>query len=254
MSKDMSRIVVVVPFFNEEKLLGSLAEAFKAQTDQMFHVVYVDNGTTDSSAAVIHKAQEGSRYTYEIIEESEKGTGCASDTGFRYAITVLNATYIARTDADCLPDPYWIASIRRNLIDAGLDFVAGIIKPRTDDIPVSRLERFIISLMIFGSDLYGKFYNGIVGYRYIFFMVAGNNLAITADMYLASGGFPRVSIDTTDEDLVLAQRIRKITTKARKCRDMVVYNSVRRLRAYGHWNVLMWYKQRTYRPAVIDIR
>mgnify|MGYP003420180386 CR=1 FL=1 len=250
----LEKIFVIVPFFNEEKLIANLINALKNQTDQTFHVIFVNNNSTDSSLEVIKKHQKESLFSYEIIEEKEKGTGSASDTGFRYAIDKLGAVYLARTDADCLPNPKWIAIIRKNLIEEKFDFIGGIIKPRNDDYPLSRFENLVINGMVFVSDLYGKFKFGIIGYKYIFFMVAGNNLAITSHMYQKSGGFPRTSIDTTDEDLVLAQRVRKITSNVKRCREMIVYNSTRRLRAYGHWNTLMWYNDRAHKPEVIDIR
>lgn len=251
------KIFVTVPFYNEEKLLGTLVAAFKRQTDQDFHVVYVNNNSVDTSVEVLTREHKGTLFTYEIIDEKEKGTGCASDAGFRHAITKLNAKYLARTDADCLPDDHWIKIIRENLIDGQLDFIAGTIKPRKDDIPLSFFNNVLIHVMVFVAELYGKFKFGVRGYKYIFFMVAGNNLAITREMYHASGGFPRTSIDTTDEDLVLAQSVRKLTTKAKKCKNMVVYNSIRRVKAYGHWNILMWYKDRAYKPDspdLVDIR
>jgi len=36
--------------------------------------------------------------------------------------------------------------------------------------------------------------------------------------------------------------------------DVVVYNSVRRVRAYGYVNTLLWYWDRKYRPALVDVR
>ena len=246
-------IYVTVPFYNEEKLIADLVASFKRQTDQRFHVIYVDNNSTDDSVLVLSRAHEGAAFGWEIIEEKEKGTGSASDAGFRYAIS-NGGVYLARTDADCLVDPDWIASIRRNLIADKLDFVGGVIRARTDDIPLSPLDRVLIPLMVRGAELFAKVKFGGRGFKYPFFMVVGNNLAITADMYKRSGGFPRSSIDDIDEDLVLGQSVRRLTHKARRCRDMIVYNSTRRLKAYGHWNILMWYNERAYKPKVVDIR
>ena len=130
-------IFVIVPFYNEEKLIGSLVETFKKQTDQVFHVIYVNNNSTDTTVSVLQEAQKQSRFSYEIIEEKIKGTGSASDAGFRYAINTYGAVYLARTDADCLPDFKWVHSIRENLILDKLEFIAGIIKPRTDDVPLT---------------------------------------------------------------------------------------------------------------------
>lgn len=247
-------IYVVVPFYNEEKIISTLVESLKQQEDQKFHVIYVDNNSNDTTVEVLHKSHHNALFTYEIITEKEKGTGSASDTGFRYAIDTHNAQYIARTDADCLVHENWVKQVRQHLAMEGLDFVAGIIKPRSDDIPLTRKDKMVIPMLIFISEWYAKLFKGIRGYKYIFFLVAGNNLAITQHMYKLSGGFPRTSIDTTDEDLVLAQSIRKITTNAKQSKHMVVYNSTRRLKTFGWWNILMWYKDRSYKPPVIDIR
>ncbi|WP_460905839.1 hypothetical protein, partial [Staphylococcus aureus] len=77
--------------------------------------------------------------------------------GFRPAITKLDAKYLARTDADCLPDEHWVKTIRENLIEGQLDFIAGTIKPRKDDIPLSFLNNIVIHGMVFVAELYGKF-------------------------------------------------------------------------------------------------
>ena len=85
-------------------------------------------------------------------------------------------------------------------------------------------------------------------------MAAGNNLAISADLYLRAGGFPRSAIEDTHEDRELSERVRQLTTRAAVRNDMIVYNSVRRVRAYGFVNVLRWYRNHGYRPAVVDVR
>jgi hypothetical protein len=85
-------------------------------------------------------------------------------------------------------------------------------------------------------------------------MAAGNNLAITAALYEASGGFPRSAIEETHEDRALSEKVRTMTAKAAVRRDVVVYNSVRRVRAYGYLNTLRWYRNHGYRPRVVDVR
>ena len=249
------KIYIIVPFYNEEKLIRDLVDSLKKQTDQFFYVVYVNNNSADASVEVISTHQKDALFTYEIIEEHQKGTGCAADSGFRYAITTHHAKYLARTDADCIPDINWVKSIRKNLIKDNLDFIAGYIKPRTDEIPpLSFIDKMLIPFLLFSFNLLSKLKSGFFGYKYIYFMVAGNNLAITAPMYEKSGGFPRTAIDTVDEDFVLGQSVRKLTKRVRRCRDMVEYNSTRRFRAYGSWNIFMWHHGRAYKPEIVDIR
>jgi len=36
--------------------------------------------------------------------------------------------------------------------------------------------------------------------------------------------------------------------------DVIVYNSVRRVKAYGYLNTLRWYRNHGYRARVVDVR
>mgnify|MGYP003633412018 CR=1 FL=1 len=245
---------VVVPFFNEERCLPQTLKALSEQLDPNFAVVLVDNGSTDASAEIaVEFSQRMHHLSVQVIHEPVKGTGAAADTGFRYAIAE-GARWIARTDADCLPRPNWTRVLRQALEADGLDFVAGRIKPRLDELRLSPARRALIGLAVWLAENYGKIHRRGPQFRYPYFMVAGNNLAISADLYLQSGGFPRSSLEDVNEDRVLSEAVRTLTANAALRDDLVVYNSVRRLQAYGVINTLRWYRNRGYRPDAVDIR
>jgi hypothetical protein len=132
--------------------------------------------------------------------------------------------------------------------------VVGAIKPREDEIILTRTDRLLIPLLLLVGEIHGKIRRRGKQFRYPYLMVAGNNLAITANLYERAGGFPRSSIEFTHEDRVLAERVRTLTTRAGLRRDVVVYNSIRRLRRYGYINTLRWYTDHSYRPDVVDVR
>lgn len=243
---------VVVPFFNEERGLPATLAALDAQVDRDFALVLVDNGSTDGSASVAREFARRVPMPTTVIHESQKGTGAASDTGFRHAIA-QGARYVARTDADCLPHPQWVARVKLALMRDGLEFVAGRIVPREDE-SLSFAERAVLPVLIAVAERYGRWTRRGPGFRYPYFMAAGNNLAITADLYERAGGFPRTSIEELHEDRALSERVRQLTDRAAVRRDIIVYNSVRRVRAYGFINVLRWYRNHGYRPAVVDVR
>jgi glycosyltransferase involved in cell wall biosynthesis len=244
---------VVVPCYNEERGLAATLEALAAQSDREFTLVLVNNGSTDGSADVAEAfARSRPDFAMRRISESQKGTGAASDTGFRYAIAA-GARIIARTDADCLPRTDWVKNLKRAFAD-GLEFVAGKIKPRTDEVPLTTTERVVLPMMVWLAENYGWVHRRGPQFKYGYFMAAGNNLAITSDLYVRAGGFPRTRIEEMHEDLALSETVRTLTSKAAVRRDVVVYNSVRRVRAYGYINVLRWYRNHGYRPAVVDIR
>ena len=246
-----SSFAVVVPFYNEERCLGATLAALATQSDDNFFIVLVDNGSTDGSAAIA--AQFATRRAATVVHEPAKGTGTAADCGFRHAI-INGATHIARTDADCIPHRDWLRNIRRAMITDRLEFVAGKIKPREDEARLTMRDRVILPVMIWVAENFGRLHRRGKQFKYPYFMAAGNNLAITAELYERSGGFPHTAIEHEHEDRVLSESVRTLTTRAEVRHDVIVYNSVRRVHAYGYLNTLRWYRNHGYRPAVVDIR
>jgi len=248
----MNRFFVVVPFYNEVEGIEATLDALAAQVDRDFVLVCVDNASTDSGADVVKRFASGhADLDVRMIYEPVKGTGAACDTGFRYAIAA-GATHVLRTDADCLPDRDWVRNIRREFA-AGAEFVAGRIVPRRD-VHFARADAVILPFLIWVSDTYGKHFRSGHGYKAGWILVAGNNLAIRASMYERSGGFPREDFSKQGEDRALHDRVRYVTDKIVMRDDVIVSNSVRRVRSYGYINTLLWYWDRKYTPAVIDVR
>jgi glycosyltransferase involved in cell wall biosynthesis len=252
MTADASAFCVVVPCFNEARGIPATLAALAAQSDTGFTLVVVDNASTDGSGAVVREFATRAPFPVHLVHEAQKGTGAASDTGFRHAIA-RGARWIARTDADCVPHPQWVARLKQALVQDGLEFVAGRIAPRTDE-GLSLAERCVLPVMIAMAERYGRFTRRGPQFRYPYFMAAGNNLAMAASLYEAAGGFPRTAIEDAHEDRELSERVRTLTARAAVRRDIVVYNSVRRVRAYGFVNVLRWYRNHGYRPRVVDVR
>lgn len=249
-----SPLYVVVPFYNEAGGMHATLHALAAQDDADFTLVLIDNGSTDDGRRVAEQfaaSHPGVRTV--IIDEPQKGTGAAADTGFRFAIA-NGAEIIARTDADCLPHPTWVRRIRHAFVADNLEFVGGRIAPRLDEHPISITTRAILAFMIFAAENYGRFTRLGPQFKHPYFMAAGNNLAITAGLYEACGGFPRTRIEEEHEDRALSESVRTITSRAARRPEIIVYNSVRRVRAYGYLNTLRWYRNHGYRPAVVDIR
>ena len=251
---DGRQFYVVIPFYNEERGMAATLQALANQVDRDFSLVLVDNASTDASAALAAQFVERNNFslTY-IVHEPVKGTGAAADAGFRFSIA-RGARWIARTDADCVPDPYWIRNLKTALCEEGLEFVAGRILPRTDEWPLTPARSLVLGGMIWLAENYGRVFRRGPQFRYPYFLVAGNNLAISASLYERSGGFPRTALETLNEDRALSESVRTLTTRAALRRNVIVRNSARRVHAYGVINTLRWYRNRGYRPDVVDIR
>ena len=248
----MNRFFVVVPFYNEADWILSTLDALAAQSDRDYTLVCVDNGSTDASAQIVRDfARRGTLPDVRLVVEPLKGTGAASDTGFRYSI-LNGATHLLRTDADCIPASDWIAKIRRTFA-SGAEMVAGRIVPRKDR-EYRLADAIVLPLLLGVVKSYAKRFRRGRGYKSGWMLVAGNNLAITAGLYTRCGGFPRSDLSQQNEDRVLFDRARAFTDRIVYRDDVVVYNSIRRVRAYGYVNTLLWYWDRKYRPRLVDIR
>lgn len=231
---------VVVPAYNEAQRIESTLAALAAQTDLDFRLVVVDNGSTDRTVELARRFAAAAPMPVVVLSEPEKGVGSAVDTGFRHAIAG-GATMLARTDADCLPHPGWLAAARKAL-QGGAGMVCGQLRARTDEHGLLGRAGFRVVVALastFGrvrpanrSD--GEF---LAPYR----MHAGNNMAIRADLYVQVGGMPRRPSPT---DRTFLNRVRRHTSAIVHCRDMVVENSTRRLRSYGLLGTARWYLDR----------
>jgi GT2 family glycosyltransferase len=248
------RFFVVVPFYNEACGMAPTLDALTAQSDREFVLVLVDNASTDVSGDVARTfAAAHPEASIFVIEEPAKGTGAASDTGFRYAIA-RGATHIARTDADCLPEQDWVRKLKQAFLEDGLEFVAGKIVPRADDFALSLVDRLLIPLLVSAAERFGRLHRRGRQFKYPYILAVGNNLAISADLYVRAGGFPRTSIDLVHEDRELSERVRTLTDRGAFRRDVVVANSVRRARRYGYVRTILWYIAHLGGLNEVDVR
>lgn len=253
-------LAVVVPVFQEAAGIRPTLEALAAQRDADFDAFFVDNGSTDGSADVIRSfAAERALHRWRVIDEAQKGTGAAADTGMRAAIAA-GATLLARTDADCLPREDWTASVRRALTPRteggrGLRLVGGELVPRRDE-GVGWATRAALRGAVHLAEAFGRIRPGNRDPAYLgpYMMAAGCNVGITAELYAAAGGFPRTAIEELHEDRALVNAVRRLTRDYARRADVVVFGSSRRVRAWGLRRTLLWYKDHAYRPEVVDIR
>ncbi|GAA1961904.1 glycosyltransferase [Kitasatospora viridis] len=240
----------MVPAYQEEARIEGALAALAAQRDRDFTLLVADNGSTDATLAKVRAFAERAPFPVEVLVEPEKGVGSAIDTGFRHAIA-NGATLLARTDADCLPEPGWTAAARAGLL-ASRGLVCGRIVARRDEHgPLGRgLFRVLVTLgALFGRvrPAHRRRHGFLTPYR----MHGGNNMAITAELYQAVGGMPRRPSPT---DRTFINRVRRNTTAIVHRRDMVVQNSTRRIRAYGVIGTARWYLDRGAGRRRVDIR
>lgn len=250
------KLTVVLPAYNEAKGIHATLQALRNQKYQDFDVVFVDNASTDGTAGILRAyITEHGLERWTVVDEPQKGTGAAADTGMRWA-AAQGADIIARTDTDCIPREDWTEQIMSEF-EKGTRFVAGRIESRRDEYPEIPVWKYkVLSGAVDVATLFGKFRPDNKGpeYKGPYVMTAGCNVAIEASLYLECGGFPRTKIEDVHEDRELINNVRRVTSKYKSSKDVLVYCSSRRVKEWGLWNTLMWYKDHSYRPDIVDIR
>ncbi|HEX6921748.1 MAG TPA: glycosyltransferase family 2 protein [Actinomycetes bacterium] len=244
----MTALWVVVPAYDEAPGIGATLAALADQSDRALTLVVVDNGSTDGTADVVTRFAATAPFPVHVVAEPQQGAGAAADTGFRHAIA-HGATYLLRTDADCLPAPDWVATARR-LLAGGAEMVCGRSVPRRDESP-TRLERHLLPALVRLAALYGRFRaeHRDPRFRTPYVLCHGHNLALTADLYQRCGGALRVPLEERSEDVALLNRAREHSSRVVRAEDLVVESSLRRLRAWGPRRTLLWYWDRRWRPV-----
>ena len=110
-------ISVVIPVLDMATTIGPCLDALMAQSlpaDQ-FEVIVVDNGSTDGTPDVVR------RYPVTLLHEPAPGACHARNRG----IAAAQGTFIAFTDADCVPSRGWLSAYTRAVVNNDLDIVAG---------------------------------------------------------------------------------------------------------------------------------
>lgn len=109
------KLTVVIPAYNEEKMVATCIEHVLNQTEKADEILVIDNNSTDSTALIIKK------YPVTYVLEKEQGIIPARNRGFNEA----KGDIIARTDADTRVPTDWIAKIKKDFRENDILAVTG---------------------------------------------------------------------------------------------------------------------------------
>lgn len=94
------KVSVIIPVYNAEKYLNESLDSILAQTLTDIEIICVDDGSTDSSSAILEQyAKEDGRIT--VLQQNNKGAGAARNLGMKCA----TGKYFYFFDADDKCDP-----------------------------------------------------------------------------------------------------------------------------------------------------
>lgn len=114
-------VSVIVPVYNDQARIGILIESLLAQCypKDRVEILIIDNHSTDRTPEIIQT------YPVCLLEEKEfQSSYAARNRGIRQA----RHDILAFTDADCRPDPQWLAEGVQALVQGQADLAAGSIQ------------------------------------------------------------------------------------------------------------------------------
>lgn len=177
-------VSVIIPTFNEAKVIERCLQAVRAQSYPAGHfdVTVVDNGSTDGTVEI------ASRYADRVLQVPRQPVGALRNRGAEAAAA---AAVLAFLDADCIPEPDWLAKGVASL--AAEPCITGATYRVPED--ADWLER-----AWFSQELAGR--------RRVTHINAGNLFVNRAD-FAALRGFDETLV--TGEDYEFAQRASRLT-------------------------------------------
>ena len=122
----MPKISVVVPIYNVEAYLGACLDSIARQTVSDLECVMVDDGGTDSSAAIAAGYAERDP-RFKLVSQANRGLSGARNTGTRHA----TGEYLAFVDSDDVLPPNAYELLLGALEQTGSDFATGNVQRLT---------------------------------------------------------------------------------------------------------------------------
>ena len=99
-------ISVIIPTYNEEKVLSDCIESLGFQTYTDFEIIIVDDGSTDGTLEIL-KNLEKSLPSFKSFQENHKGAGAARNLGAGHA----NGEILVFVDADMTFDKNFLEKL-----------------------------------------------------------------------------------------------------------------------------------------------
>ena len=120
----MDRKIVIIPTYNEKENAEKIIRAVRALEDD-FHVLIIDDGSPDGTAAIVKGLQDEFSDSLFLIErQGKQGLGTAYMTGFKWSLE-HGYDYIFEMDADFSHKPSDVPRLYHACAVEGADLAIG---------------------------------------------------------------------------------------------------------------------------------
>jgi polyisoprenyl-phosphate glycosyltransferase len=130
--REHTTLSVVVPVYNEEKVLPLLVDRLRPvldKTGEAYEVVAVDDGSTDATPAVL----AGLRLSWPELRVIRLGRNSGHQAALRAGLFQSRGAYVVSIDADLQDPPETIPEMLQLARTEGLDIVYGVRADRSTD-------------------------------------------------------------------------------------------------------------------------
>lgn len=106
------KVSVIIPTYNEEKVIGKCLDSLLLQTFRDYETIVVDDGSNDGTLGVLSrfKIQDSK---FKILKQSHRGPGEARNLGAKYA----KGEILVFLDADMTFDKNFLRSLIKSIVD-----------------------------------------------------------------------------------------------------------------------------------------
>jgi dolichol-phosphate mannosyltransferase len=120
----MDRKIVIIPTYNEKENIEAICRKVFSLPGA-FHILVVDDGSPDGTAAIVKRLQDEFPEQLHLIERAGKlGLGTAYLTGFRWSLA-QGYDYIFEMDADFSHNPEDLLRLHAACAEGGADLAVG---------------------------------------------------------------------------------------------------------------------------------
>lgn len=204
-------VSVIIPTYGRPaKLRDCLAAMARLDADgACFEVIVVDDGGPQSVEPVV--AEFRRELHVRLLVQRRSGPGAARNAG----AAVARGRYLAFVDDDCVPARSWLTVLTREVTRNGRSLIGGRVENALTQNPYSEASEQI------GRYVYD--YNRSDAAHEPFF--TSNNIALSADLFSALGGFTTSIPSATAEDKEFCDRWRARGLALSHVAEAVVYHA-----------------------------
>ncbi len=197
---DKTFISVIVPARNEEKNIASLLTALSKQSysKDFFEVLVVDDFSTDATANIVRDFTTTNIFLLQPDTASEFSSKKRS---IEAGIQKAKGKLIVTTDADCIPEKNWLATINDFYVQNGAAFIAAPVKFSHNSSLLQLFQSldFLTLQGITAASVSANFHT----------MCNGANLAYQKQAFINVNGFEGIDKVATGDDMLLMYKIWK---------------------------------------------